>query len=164
MLCIRKPFNKYLKCFNLNESVQLLQKCNNDRPSYISSCAMTTKTRNVLMNLTERPQHNASFPPTAGIIIIGDEILKGQTSDTNTLFLTKRLRELGVKVKKVSVISDEVDVISEEVKAFSKSYRYVFTSGGIGPTHDDVTYEGKSVNIVLNSLNLQNWGVDQGRK
>ena len=120
---------------------------------------MTTKTRNVLMNLTEKPQYNASVSPTAGIIIIGDEILKGQTSDTNTLFLTKRLKELGVKVKKISVISDEVDVISEEVKAFSKAYRYVFTSGGIGPTHDDVTYEGKSVNIVWNSLNLQNWGV-----
>ena len=50
--------------------------------------------------------------PTAGIIIIGDEILKGQTEDTNTHFLTRRLKELGVSVRKVSVIPDEIDAIA----------------------------------------------------
>ena len=80
--------------------------------------------------------------PTAGIIIIGDEILKGQTKDTNTHFLTKRLKELGVKVRRVSVIPDDIDIIADEVRKFSSEYRYVFTSGGVGPTHDDMTFDG----------------------
>ena len=82
-------------------------------------------------------------PPTAGIIIIGDEILKGQTCDTNTHFLTRRLKNLGVNVRRISVIPDELDTIAEEVQKFSKAYRFVFTSGGVGPTHDDITFEGK---------------------
>ena len=83
-----------------------------------------------------------NVPPTAGIIIIGDEILKGQTKDTNTHFLTKRLKELGVKVRRVSVIPDDIDIIADEVRKFSSEYRYVFTSGGVGPTHDDMTFDG----------------------
>uniref|UniRef100_A0A0P4W1D7 FAD synthase n=2 Tax=Scylla olivacea TaxID=85551 RepID=A0A0P4W1D7_SCYOL len=79
--------------------------------------------------------------PTAGIIIIGDEILKGQTQDTNTFFMTKHLHSYGVKVKRVSVIPDDVETISKEVAQFSEQYTYVLTSGGIGPTHDDITFE-----------------------
>jgi len=79
---------------------------------------------------------------TAGIIIIGDEILKGQTQDTNTYFLAQGLRKLGVSLKRVSVITDDVSTIAEEVKLFSGKYDLVLTSGGIGPTHDDLTFEG----------------------
>lgn len=143
MQCIKKSFAKYLTCCYHKNAEQFLQKSNYYRHIYIIASAMATHTENVSMAVIEKPQCNSNFSPTAGIIIIGDEILKGQTSDTNTYFLTKRLKQLGVKVRRVSVISDQIEIIADEVKAFSKSYRYVFTSGGIGPTHDDVTFEGE---------------------
>jgi molybdenum cofactor synthesis domain-containing protein len=79
---------------------------------------------------------------TAGIIIIGNEILSGKVQDLNSFFLACGLRELGVSVMRISVIPDDVDTIGREAALFSKSYDYVFTSGGVGPTHDDVTMEG----------------------
>ncbi|UYV76693.1 FLAD1 [Cordylochernes scorpioides] len=80
--------------------------------------------------------------PSAAIVIIGDEILKGQTYDTNSHFLCKNLYQLGVKVSRIVVIPDQVDSIAEEVAYCSKNFEFVLTSGGIGPTHDDVTYLG----------------------
>lgn len=78
---------------------------------------------------------------TAGIIVIGDEILKGHVQDTNSHYLTHELWLLGVKVCKISVVPDVLAEIAEEVKLFSPRYDFVLTSGGIGPTHDDVTLE-----------------------
>ncbi|XP_060057533.1 FAD synthase isoform X2 [Erinaceus europaeus] len=78
---------------------------------------------------------------TAGIIIIGDEILKGHTQDTNTYFLCHMLRSLGVQVCRVSIVPDEVADIAAEVAAFASRFTHVLTAGGIGPTHDDVTFE-----------------------
>ncbi|XP_062255435.1 FAD synthase isoform X1 [Platichthys flesus] len=79
--------------------------------------------------------------PTAAILIIGDEILKGQTLDTNSAFLTRALRRLGVSVQRITVIPDVQEVIAKEVALLSPQYTHLITSGGIGPTHDDVTFE-----------------------
>lgn len=84
----------------------------------------------------------SSSSSSVGLIIIGDEILKGQTQDINTHFLAQKLRTLGVCLKRVSVIPDDVTVIAQEVRTFSANFDVVLTSGGIGPTHDDLTFEG----------------------
>lgn len=76
---------------------------------------------------------------TAAVVIIGDEILSGKFSDENGPFLTRRLRELGVALKRLVVVSDEPAEIAEEVRRCSERYDLVFTTGGVGPTHDDVT-------------------------
>ena len=79
---------------------------------------------------------------TAGIIIIGNEILSGKVVDTNSPFLTRELRALGVSVRRIVTIPDELDEIAAAVAEFHRVYDFVFTSGGVGPTHDDVTIEG----------------------
>ncbi|HEX2226572.1 MAG TPA: competence/damage-inducible protein A [Candidatus Binatia bacterium] len=79
---------------------------------------------------------------TAGIIIIGNEVLSGKTQDINSHFFCTELRQLGVEVQKISTIQDIIELIGEEVTQFSKRYDFVFTSGGVGPTHDDVTIDG----------------------
>jgi molybdenum cofactor synthesis domain-containing protein len=79
---------------------------------------------------------------TAAIILIGNEILSGKVVDANASYLCRELRALGVDVRRISVIPDEVDLIAAEVQAFSRSFDVVFTSGGVGPTHDDVTMDG----------------------
>ncbi|MGH0033358.1 MAG: competence/damage-inducible protein A [Myxococcota bacterium] len=80
--------------------------------------------------------------PTAGILVIGNEILSGKVVDTNSPYLCRELRELGVDVERIVTIPDGVEVIAQHVKAMSDAYDLVFTSGGIGPTHDDMTIEG----------------------
>lgn len=79
---------------------------------------------------------------TAGIVIIGNEVLSGKTQDINSHFFCVELRRLGVEVQKIATIQDEIPLIGDEVAGFSKRYDHVFTSGGVGPTHDDVTIEG----------------------
>jgi FAD synthetase len=79
---------------------------------------------------------------TAGILVIGNEILSGKVVDTNSPFLTRELRALGVTVRRILTIPDELDEIAAAVADFHHAYDLVFTSGGVGPTHDDVTIEG----------------------
>ena len=79
---------------------------------------------------------------TAGIVIIGDEILTGKFREENGAFLIAELRALGVDLRQLVIIPDELDEIASTVKRFSERYDHVFTSGGVGPTHDDVTMAG----------------------
>jgi molybdenum cofactor synthesis domain-containing protein len=79
---------------------------------------------------------------TAGIVIIGNEVLSGKTQDTNSHFFCTELRQLGVEVKRIVTIQDEIERIGLDVADFSRRFDFVFTSGGVGPTHDDVTIDG----------------------
>lgn len=78
---------------------------------------------------------------TAGVLIIGNEVLSGKVQDANGPFLARALRDLGVELRRATVVPDEVEVIAAEVRAFARAFDLVFTSGGVGPTHDDVTIE-----------------------
>ncbi len=80
--------------------------------------------------------------PTAGILVIGNEILSGKVVDTNSPYLCRELRSLGVDVERILTIPDEIDLIAKETRAMSEAYDFVFTSGGVGPTHDDLTLDG----------------------
>tara|TARA_B100001741_G_C16432999_1_gene541825 strand:- start:254 stop:970 length:717 start_codon:yes stop_codon:yes gene_type:complete len=75
----------------------------------------------------------------AALIIIGNEILSGRTQDKNLSYLANWLNEIGIQLSEVRVIRDEEEVIIETVNNLRKTYDYVFTTGGIGPTHDDIT-------------------------
>jgi molybdenum cofactor synthesis domain-containing protein len=79
--------------------------------------------------------------PTAAILIIGNEILSGRTQDINVQFIAKRLAELGIKLQEVRVIPDVAERIIGAVNELRAAYDQVFTTGGIGPTHDDITSE-----------------------
>lgn len=79
--------------------------------------------------------------PTAAIIVIGDEILSGRTKDKNIGWLAENLGKQGIQLFEARVIADNRQVIIETVRTLSKAYDLVFTSGGIGPTHDDITTE-----------------------
>ena len=75
----------------------------------------------------------------AAIIIIGNEILSGRTQDVNVASISNWLNELGVKLEEVRVIPDKENTIVKTVNELRKKFRYIFTTGGIGPTHDDIT-------------------------
>jgi FAD synthetase len=79
---------------------------------------------------------------SAAIIVIGNEILSGKVVDSNAAFLAKELRTLGVSLQRILVIPDELDAIAEAVGAYHPLFDTLFTSGGVGPTHDDVTIAG----------------------
>ncbi len=78
---------------------------------------------------------------TAALLIIGDEILSGRTQDANLAYLAKWLGVQGIRLKEVRVVADEMDAIGDAVKALSAGFDYLFTTGGIGPTHDDITVD-----------------------
>ncbi|QQS48936.1 MAG: competence/damage-inducible protein A [Acidobacteriota bacterium] len=80
--------------------------------------------------------------PSAAILVIGDEILSGKTEDRNARLLIGELRELGVSLKRINIVPDDVNDVAASIRELSPKFDYVFTSGGVGPTHDDVTLAG----------------------
>jgi molybdenum cofactor synthesis domain-containing protein len=80
----------------------------------------------------------------AAAVLIGNELLSGKVLEANLLELAKTLRALGIRLARAVVIPDDVEIIANEVRTLSASFDVVFTSGGVGPTHDDVTIEAVS--------------------
>jgi molybdenum cofactor synthesis domain-containing protein len=86
--------------------------------------------------MTAAPNHSVV---TAAILVIGDEILSGRTKDKNIGYIAEYLTNIGIDLKEVRVVPDEEAEIVDALNALRKRYTYVFTTGGIGPTHDDIT-------------------------
>src|SRR5215469_16931250 len=76
---------------------------------------------------------------TAGLLVIGDEILSGRTKDKNIGYVAEYLTGIGIDLKEVRIVPDEEAAIVAALNALRTRYTYVFTTGGIGPTHDDIT-------------------------
>lgn len=91
--------------------------------------------------------------PTAAMLVIGDEILSGRTHDSNTHHLAGALTAAGIDLREARVVSDDADAIIAAVQALSGAWDHVFTSGGIGPTHEDITADavasamGRSIDV-----------------
>jgi molybdenum cofactor synthesis domain-containing protein len=88
---------------------------------------------------------------TAAVLVIGDEILSGRTKDKNIGYIADYLTALGIDLKEVRVVSDDEDAIVEALNALRRKFTYVFTTGGIGPTHDDITADcvAKAFGVAL---------------
>lgn len=82
---------------------------------------------------------------SASVLLIGDEILSGRTQDANLKQIAEFLQPLGVPVREARTVPDEQEAIVEAVRALSAAHDYVFTTGGIGPTHDDITADAMAV-------------------
>lgn len=89
---------------------------------------------------------------TAAFLVIGDEILSGRTKDKNIGFVADYMTSIGIDLKEARIVPDETDEIVNAINALRTKYTYVFTSGGIGPTHDDITAESiaKAFGVPLN--------------
>jgi len=87
------------------------------------------------------PDHEPRAPITAAILAIGDELLSGRTRDANMHYLAGWLTERGVALREARFVGDDLDAIAGALNALRAAYDYVFTSGGIGPTHDDITVD-----------------------
>src|SRR3954451_23787598 len=90
---------------------------------------------------------------TAALLVIGDEILSGRTKDKNIGYIAEHLTNIGIDLREVRVVPDEEREIIEAVSALRARYAYLFTTGGIGPTHDDITADciakafGAAINV-----------------
>lgn len=91
--------------------------------------------------------------PSAAILVIGNEILSGRTQDTNTKFIAEKMTSLGIRMREVRVVPDDKDIIIAALNEMRAKVDYLFTTGGIGPTHDDITAgsiaEAFGVDLIL---------------
>jgi len=94
-----------------------------------------------MQNPSDNAQKTSESPLSGALIIIGNEILSGRTQDTNTQWIAEHLTRRGIKLLEVRVVPDIESRVIEAVNALRAQYTYVFTTGGIGPTHDDITAE-----------------------
>src|SRR3954454_20504683 len=92
---------------------------------------------------------SSEAPPTAAMLVIGDEILSGRTQDSNTNYVAKFLGALGIDLKEARVVPDVEAEIVAAVNALRVRYDYLFTTGGIGPTHDDITADAISTALEV---------------
>lgn len=88
-------------------------------------------------------------PRSAALLVVGDEILSGEVEDQNTPFLTRRLWELGILVERVVIVGDRREVIAEELRRMVPAHDFVLVTGGMGPTHDDVTRQAVAESLDL---------------
>src|SRR5207244_4424886 len=91
------------------------------------------------INMTVADRAEPKSLVTAAVLVIGDEILSGRTKDKNIGYIAEYLTALGIDLREVRVVGDEESEIVAAVNALRARYTYVFTTGGIGPTHDDIT-------------------------
>lgn len=96
--------------------------------------------------MTAAPAH------TAAALLVGNELLSGKVHEANLVELAKTLRSVGVRLRRVVMVPDDMDVIAAEVRALSASHDVVFTSGGVGPTHDDITIEAVAQGFGVRTL------------
>ncbi|KAI1034027.1 hypothetical protein LB505_003185 [Fusarium chuoi] len=119
------------------------------------SAPVVGNTRRFALGRTMAPisadERNSRTISTAACLIIGDEVLGGKTVDTNSAYFAKWCFNLGINLKRIEVIEDDEGEIVEAVQRMSDRYDFVVTSGGIGPTHDDITYQSiaKAFNLPL---------------
>ena len=98
--------------------------------------------------------------PTASMLVIGDELLSGRTQDANVHYLANKLTEIGINLSEVRFIRDDAAVIVSNIVELSTKFDYLFTSGGIGPTHDDITTDcvaeafGRQVSVRSDAFNI----------
>ncbi|KAJ5713422.1 uncharacterized protein N7483_010603 [Penicillium malachiteum] len=122
------------------------------RPLYRPTAVLSTPSLSSRLSLPAMTSAAHAKPiHTAACLIIGDEVLGGKTIDTNSPFLAKFCFGLGIQLKRVEVVPDDEEDIMEAVRRMSERYDFVVTSGGIGPTHDDITYSSiaKAFNLNL---------------
>ncbi|KXT12095.1 hypothetical protein AC579_1871 [Pseudocercospora musae] len=128
---------------------QLTRHLSRPLPNYLHNSAARGSTLTSISSMAaERSKRQIH---TAGCIIIGDEVLGGKTVDTNSAWFAKYCFSLGIALRRIEVIADDESEIIEATRRMSSNYDFVVTSGGIGPTHDDITYQSiaKAFNLPL---------------
>lgn len=82
---------------------------------------------------------------SCAMVVVGNEILSGKVQDTNAFFAARELRKIGVALNRIAVVPDDLKAIGDEVAGCARGYDFVITSGGVGPTHDDITIEAVAI-------------------